>query len=32
MGKIIIKNRIKMIFVIPLCISSKNMQHTVSYK
>jgi len=32
MGKIIIKNRVKTILVVPLCIGSKNIQCTVSYQ
>ena len=32
MGKIIIKNCIKTIFIIPLCIGGKNVQHSVSYQ
>ena len=32
MRKIIIKNCIKTIFVVPLCIGGKNIQRTVSYQ
>ena len=32
MRKVIIKNCVKTIFVVPLCISGKNIQRTVSYQ
>lgn len=32
MSEVLIENCIKTIFIIPLCISGKNMQYTVSYQ